>query len=161
MRVSPTVARRTAAVALAIVGAIHLALADEYLLQTRYLGVLFIAGGVASIYAAVRLWLARDVVAWVLGALVAAGMVVGFVLSRSVGFPSFQEAEWEPSGIISLILEAAYLSGMLFWLRRRRRRWTHESRPRAVGEAAERVLPEPSGGSDARAGESRPAPSDH
>src|SRR3954447_6736210 len=149
MSISPSAARRAAAVALAVVGAIHLALADEYLSEARYLGVLFIAGGVASLYVAVRLWLARDVVAWLLGALVAAGMFVGFILSRTVGLPGFREAEWEPSGIVSLILEAAYLAGMWLWLRRRSRHWTHESRPRAVGEAAERVLPEPSGGSEA------------
>ena len=127
-----------------MVGLIHLALADEYLSEARYLGLLFIAGGVASLYAAVRLWLARDVVAWLLGALVAAGMFVGFILSRTVGLPGFREAEWEPSGIVSLILEAAYLTGMWLWLRRRSRRWTHESRPQVLGDAAEQVLPKPS-----------------
>src|SRR5919202_4019431 len=133
----PSVARRAAAVALAIVGAIHLALADEYFSEARYLGILFIAGGVASLYVAVRLWLARDVVAWLLGALVAAGMFAGFILTRTVGLPGFREAEWEPSGIVSLILEAAYLAGMGLWLRRRRRRWVDESPPRVLARAAE------------------------
>lgn len=146
MGLSPVFTRRAAAVALAVVGAIHLALADEYLSKASYLGVLFIAGGVASLYVAVRLWLARDVVAWLLGALVAAGMFAGFILSRTLGLPDFQEADWEPSGIVSLILEAGYLGGMCLWLRRRSRRWAHESRPRAVGEAAEQILPEPSEG---------------
>jgi hypothetical protein len=70
-------------------------------------------------------------------------MFAGFILSRTVGLPGFREPEWEPSRIAPLILEAAYLAGMWLWLHRRSRRWTHESRPRAIGEAAEQVLPEP------------------
>jgi hypothetical protein len=58
--------------------------------------VLFIVGGVASIYVGVRLFLSRDVVAWALGGVIAVGMFVGFVLSRTVGLPSFHENEGSP-----------------------------------------------------------------
>lgn len=101
--------RRIAAAALAIVGVIHLVLAPEYLDEQAYIGVLFIAGGLAGLFVAFRLWIAPDRFAWTLGALVAAGMFVGFVLSRTTGLPGFHEEEWELSGIISLILEAGYL----------------------------------------------------
>jgi hypothetical protein len=31
------------------------------------------------------------------------------VLSRTTGLPSYHEAEWEPLGVLSLMLEAAYV----------------------------------------------------
>jgi hypothetical protein len=36
-------------------------------------------------------------------------MGLGFVLSRTVGLPGFKEAEWELSGIVSLLLEGGVL----------------------------------------------------
>jgi hypothetical protein len=89
----------------------------------------------ASAYVAVRLWFSRDIVAWSLGGLVAACMFIGLILSRTVGLPSFHESDWEPSGILSLILEAAYLGGMARWLRSmtRRRRAIHEAFPPLAG----------------------------
>lgn len=115
---------------------VHFALAGEYLEEAPYVGVLFIAGAVGAIYVAIRLWTSRDVVAWGLGALIAAGMFVGFILSRTVGLPSFHEAEWEPSGIVSLTLEGLYLAGMGWWLRAhpRRARAADDAVPRRVGE---------------------------
>src|SRR5436853_2996467 len=120
-------ARRGASVAIAVVGVIHLVLAKEQFDSQAYVGVLFIAGGLASLYVAYRLWTARDVVAWTLGAFVAAGMFVGFILSRTTGLPGFKEADWETSGIVSLVLEAAYLAALGLRLRHRSRRWHHES----------------------------------
>src|SRR3954464_7700352 len=101
--------RRFAAVAIAMVGVLHLVLAKEYLEEETYIGVLFIAGGVAAVVVAVRLWMAPDRLAWGIGALVAAGMFVGFVLSRTTGLPGFKESEWELSGIVSLLLEASFI----------------------------------------------------
>jgi hypothetical protein len=133
--------RRSAAITIAGLAAIHFALASEYLSDTPYIGVLFIAGAVASAYVAVRLWFSRDIVAWTLGGLVAAGMFIGFILSRTIGLPSFHETEWEPSGILSLILEAGYLGGMVWWLRSaaRRRRAVDEAFPPLSASAADRT----------------------
>ena len=39
------------------------------------------------------------------GILVSAGMAAGFILSRTVGLPGFHEAEWELSGVVSVLLE--------------------------------------------------------
>jgi hypothetical protein len=143
-----TTTRRSAALTIAVIGAIHLALANEYLSETRNLGLMFIAGGIASLYVAIRLWQARDIVAWMVGAVVAAGMFLGFILSRTVGLPGgFHESEWELSGIASLLLEAMYIAALGLWLRQRTRRWTHEAKPRRLAEAAERRLPDPVGGS--------------
>jgi hypothetical protein len=109
--------RRFAAAAIAIVGVIHLVLAKEYLEKETYVGVLFIAGGIAALAVAARLWMAPDRRAWGVGALVAAGMFVGFVLSRTTGLPGFKESEWELSGIVSLLLEAAFLGALAAWSR--------------------------------------------
>lgn len=48
---------------------------------------------------------------------IAAGMGVGFVLSRTVGLPGFHESEWELSGLVSLLLEAGFLAAALAWAR--------------------------------------------
>ncbi|MFL5865941.1 MAG: hypothetical protein ACJ766_02455 [Thermoleophilaceae bacterium] len=66
----------------------------------------------------------------------AAGMFVGFVLSRTVGMPSFHESDWESSGILSLLLEGFYLAATGWWLRSavRRARAAEEALPR-VGRA--------------------------
>jgi drug/metabolite transporter (DMT)-like permease len=109
---SPTL-RHISAAALAVVGVIHLVLAPEYFQQQAYLGVLFILGGVALAVFAVRLWRADDTPSWLLGALIMAGMGVGFVLSRTVGLPGFKETEWELSGLICLVLEAGFVLASL------------------------------------------------
>jgi len=102
--------RRTAAALLGGTGLLHLALAPEYLGEQAYVGVLFILGGLTAGALALRLWAREDVRAWTLGALIAAGMAVGFVLSRTVGLPGFHEAEWEGSGLLSLLLEAGFVA---------------------------------------------------
>jgi hypothetical protein len=113
--------RRTAAVFVAGVGALHLVLAPEYMGEQLYVGVLFLLGAAASALVAVRLWKRDDARAWLLGALVSAGMLGGFVLSRTTGLPGFHESEWELSGIVSMLLEAAYLGVFLRALRPIRR----------------------------------------
>jgi hypothetical protein len=104
------VRRRVAAGLLAGTGVLHLALAPEYLGEQLYVGLLFIAGGIVSAVLAARLWRADDLRAWLAGAAVAAGMALGFVLSRTVGLPGFHEAEWELSGLLSLLLEAGVVA---------------------------------------------------
>src|SRR5829696_8095607 len=105
--------RRIAAGALAATGVIHLVLAPEYLGEQAYVGVLFIVGGLACAALAARLWRRDDPPAWILAALTAAGMGLGFVLSRTVGLPGFKEADWELSGIVSLLLEGGVLVAAL------------------------------------------------
>ena len=108
--------RRAAAAGLAATGAIHLALAPEYLGEKLYVGVLFILGGLVCAVLAARLWRRDDPPAWILAALTAAGMGIGFVLSRTIGLPGFKEAGWEPSGILTLLLEAGVLAAAGAWV---------------------------------------------
>jgi drug/metabolite transporter (DMT)-like permease len=106
---SPTI-RKLAAAALAVVGVIHLVLSPEYLSEQAYIGVLFIVGGLFLCGLAVALWRADNVPSWLLGALTMAGMGIGYVLSRTTGLPGFHESEWELSGIVCLVLEAAFVA---------------------------------------------------
>jgi hypothetical protein len=102
--------RRVAAVAMLGIAAIHLALAPEYFGQQPYIGVLFVLGALAGAFVSLRLWRGSEVPVWILGVVVAAGMGVGFVLSRTVGLPGFHESEWEASGLLSLALEGIFLA---------------------------------------------------
>ena len=104
-----TTKRRIAAGLLAATGVLHLLLAPEYLGEQAYVGVLFILGGFTAVVLAARLWVTEDLRAWTLGALVAAGMAIGFVLSRTTGLPGFHETDWEGSGLLSLLLEAGFV----------------------------------------------------
>lgn len=106
----PTTLRRGAAVALFATAAVHVAIVGEYFREACYLGLLFVLGAVASVAAGVRLWQRRDVLAWVVGALVCTGMFAGFVLSRTVGLPGFHEEEWEFSGLVTLALEGGFFA---------------------------------------------------
>lgn len=102
--------RLVAAAAAALSALIHFVEAPEYLEHATYLGVLFIVGGLAQAYVTVQLIRRADPLAWTIGALVAAGMFVGGVLSRTTGLPGFYEAEWEPLLLASLALEVVYLA---------------------------------------------------
>jgi hypothetical protein len=109
--------RRLAAALLAATGALHLILAPEYLQEKAYIGTLFIAGGLAALAVAARLWSRHDRQAWVLGALMAAGMAAGFILSRTIGLPGFHESDWEPSGLLSVLLELGFVAALAVYAR--------------------------------------------
>src|ERR671932_826650 len=94
-------------------GLIHLVSAPDHLQEATYIGVLFLANGAGALVAAVgiyqdRLW------GWLLGALVAGGAFVMFIVSRLIGLPAYQEhvGMWvgdsfgDRLGIPSLFVEA-------------------------------------------------------
>jgi hypothetical protein len=110
--------RKVAATAAGGIAAIHLVLAPEYLSEELYVGLLFIAGGLASAFVAVKLWYADHIPAWTLGTLIAIGMAAGLVLSRTTGLPGFKEGEWELSGILSLLLEGTFVAAPAVTVRR-------------------------------------------
>jgi hypothetical protein len=102
---------KLAAVLLAAIGGIHLLLAPEYFAEQAYVGALFVAGGLTALAIAWRLYRNEaTALDWGLGAAIAFGMGVGFVLSRTIGLPGFHESEWELSGIVSLLAEAGFLT---------------------------------------------------
>ena len=89
-------------------GAIHAFEAPDHLEEQTYIGVLFVLNAIGALIAAIGI-VRGSRSAWTLGVVVAAGAFVSFVLSRTTGLPSYHETEWEPLGILSLILEAGYL----------------------------------------------------
>ncbi|WP_245160813.1 hypothetical protein [Blastococcus sp. CT_GayMR16] len=106
---SSVTSRRVAAAAIAAAGILHLVLVPEYLAEAPLIGVLFLASAPLTGWAAWRLWRREDLPAWLLGAAVSAGMIGGFLLSRTVGFFGYSSAEWA-EGIPSLLVEGVFLA---------------------------------------------------
>jgi uncharacterized membrane protein YfcA len=100
-----------------VVGLIHLIEAPEELEETTYLGPLFLANFGGAITAAIGIY--RNYRwGWSLGALVAGGAFVGYVLSRTIGLPGMPVEEWlEPLGVLSLLVEALFVRLCLAYLR--------------------------------------------
>ncbi|MET7666328.1 hypothetical protein ABZT51_46810 [Streptomyces sp. NPDC005373] len=95
---------------------VHLVIAPEHLAETLYIGILFIAGGVALLLTAGALALRNSVTAWWAGALVSGGMILGFALSRTIGLPGYHEQGWDhPYGVLSIIAEGVYLVSFFAW----------------------------------------------
>ena len=114
--------RRLAAFAAVGAVVVHLYVTPQHLEKKPHLGVLLLVGSALLGYAAVQLVRSGDLLAWRVGAVVSAGMVVGFVVSRTGGVPdAFREAGWEaPYGPLALLFKGCYL--MLFMVATRRLR---------------------------------------
>jgi len=117
--------RKAAAVAVAATALLHVYVGlielEEYFVEVRYLGALFLIGSAGGFMVAAQLWHEGDRAAWVLGALIVGGMAGGFILSRTTGLPDFNEVgKWEPEGLFSLLLEGVYLGLFAAWILRRR-----------------------------------------
>ena len=93
-----------------VVGLIHLIDAPGDLQEAPYQGLLFVANFFGAITAAIGIYRGRRW-GWILGALVAGGALVGYVISRTVGLPGLPvEEEWlEPLGLLSLLVEALFM----------------------------------------------------
>jgi len=118
-RVDPLVQRATrswGAALAALIAIVHLLLAPEHLVEKEYIGALFIVGGVVMLGVAGAILFATTAgvrIAWTVGALASAVMIVLGLISRTIGLPGYHEG-WETSLIVSLALEAAYLA-VWFW----------------------------------------------
>jgi hypothetical protein len=101
-----------ALVAIVATGLIHFGTARESFGEATYKGLLFVANGIGALVAAVGVYRDRADWGWLLGALVAGGAFLGYVLSRTVGLPGLPaepDAWFEPLGIASLVAEAVFL----------------------------------------------------
>ncbi len=102
-----------------ITGVIHLISAPDSFDEATYKGVLFVANAVGSGVAAVGIWRGVRSWGWGLGLGVAAGALVSYVLSRTVGLPGLEaepDAWFEPLGAASLVAEGLFvaLAGYVF-----------------------------------------------
>jgi hypothetical protein len=98
---------------------LHTLLVPDHLKEKFYIGVLFAVGSAVMLVVAVGLvTLKRPLVAWPTGALVSLGMIIGFVLSRTVGQPGgYYEPGWERLyGPLSLLVEGIFVLAFLAWL---------------------------------------------
>ncbi|MCX4420302.1 hypothetical protein [Streptomyces mirabilis] len=98
---------------------LHGLLVPDHLEEKFYVGILFAVGSVVVLVVAVGLVVAkRPLVAWLTGSLVSLGVIIGFVLSRTVGLPDgYYEPGWEsPYGPLSLLVEGLFVLAFLAWL---------------------------------------------
>ena len=101
------------AIALIVVtGLIHFVEAPDNLQEAAYKGVLFLLNGGAALVAAMGIYRGSKTWGWGLGALVAGGALVMYVVSRTVGLPGIGvDDEWlEPIGVLSLLVEGLFVA---------------------------------------------------
>jgi len=101
-----------------VVGLIHLVDAPDNFGEAPYKGFLFVINGLGALLAAYGIYSQRKW-GWWLGALVAGGAFVMYIISRTIGLPviGVDDAWLEPMGILSLIVEAGFavlFAGYLF-----------------------------------------------
>jgi hypothetical protein len=94
---------------IAAVGLIHLLEAPVELEEAIYLGLLFLANFGGAVVVAIGIYRGNRW-GWGLGALLAGGAFVGYVISRTLGLPRMPVEEWlVPLGVISLLVEGLFM----------------------------------------------------
>jgi len=96
-----------------LIGGAHVLVSGEHFLAAPYLGTLFLLTFAGSITAAFGLYWSPNRWGWLLGDAVAGGAFVGFIASRAVGLPGFEEevGRWfSIAGLLCLLMEGAFIS---------------------------------------------------
>lgn len=89
----------------------HAQLVPEHLREVPYIGALFLIGTALLVLAVIALlvrpWRRAG---WWLGWIVCAGMIAGYILSRTVGLPQGYKEHWgDTAGTVSLAVETIFL----------------------------------------------------
>lgn len=100
--------RRLAVAAIAAAGLLHLILVPEYLAEAWPIGLSFLLSAVITAWVAVALWRGESPTAWLVGTVTSAGIIVGFLLSRTVGLLGYRSTNWT-EGIPSIAVELLFL----------------------------------------------------
>jgi hypothetical protein len=101
-------------------GLVHFLEAQDAFGEAAYKGLLFVGNGVAAMISAFGILRGQRALGWGLGLFVAAGSILAYVASRTIGMPGLPaepDAWFEPMGVISMACEIAFV--ILFALERR------------------------------------------
>ena len=112
----PQITRLAGILLIFAVGLIHLYNAPEHFEAATYLGVAFVINFVGSLAAAVGIFFGAKNWGWLLGAWIAGGAFIAYLVAHATGLAGFEEAvgTWaNPWGSFSLIVEGLYLVGYL------------------------------------------------
>jgi hypothetical protein len=96
-----------------LIGGAHVLISGEHFLAAPYLGMLFLLNFAGSIAAAFGLYWSPNRWGWLLGDVIAGGAFVGFIVSRAVGLPGFEEevGKWfSIAGLLCLLMEGGFIS---------------------------------------------------
>jgi hypothetical protein len=94
-----------------IIAVIHLFEAPDQFGDATYKGIFFLLAAAGGAVAALGMW--RDVpYSWLLGTLVAAGTLIGYFWSRTIGLPGLpvDHDYFELPGVVSVIAEICFLA---------------------------------------------------
>jgi hypothetical protein len=111
MNVNPVV-KWLAVLAILGTGLVHLVEARDAFGDAQYKGWLFVANGLGALVAVLGILRGQRAPGWTLGLLVAGGAILAYVASRTIGLPGLPaepDAWLEPSGVVSLICEGAFV----------------------------------------------------
>jgi hypothetical protein len=113
--------RMAGMVLISLVGLIHLLVTPEYFGFAAYLGLLIFANFAGSVVSAVGIYQGRAW-GWWLGVVMAGGAFLAYIESRALGLPGLPSWEpfTEPPGLLSLVVEAAFMGVAAYVLVRRK-----------------------------------------
>jgi len=109
-----------AVVAILGTGLIHVVEAQDAFGEATYKGLLFVGNGLGALVAAVGIIRGQRVLGWLLGLFIAAGAILAYIASRTIGLPGLPaepDAWLEPRGVASLVCETLFV--LLFAISRR------------------------------------------
>ncbi len=109
----PQATRLAGIMLIVVVGLIHLYKAPEHFEAAPYIGVAFVINFAAAIVSAVGIYFGAKNWGWLLGAYVAGGALVAYLVTRTVGLAGFEEAvgRWGvPWGTFSLVVEGLFVT---------------------------------------------------
>lgn len=99
-----------AIVLILLTGYLHLITAAEEYSEARYMGVLFLLNFLGALVSAVGVYRQKIWWGWVLGIIITAGSILGYIQSRTFGMPGMEVEEWyDPIGISALMVEGLFL----------------------------------------------------
>lgn len=91
-------------------GILHYVTAAEEYSEARYMGVLFLANFFGSLVSAIGIARRKLGLGWILGVIITAGSIIGYIQSRTVGMPGMEVEEWyDLIGIPAMIVEGLFL----------------------------------------------------